>query len=233
MYSVTVMGPQERELRFKVRSKRGPVDSAGSDEIVLHEAFVENTYTLHPDHFAHTGIMIDIGANIGAISVLACGLGAKQVIAYEPEPENFRLLVENTSWNVYEGVLVELHPQAVWSSEGWIPLVPSQGASTSRLEVLEAFPSKTIPVQTVTLTQVLSPFAEVDVVKVDAEGAEYEMFGDLGANQKIRVLMMEYHPTTATIFGGLLAQLSLTHNLQVFGHYNVDGGQILAKRYGD
>ena len=86
---------------------------------------------------------------------------------------------------------------------------------------------------TVTLTQVLSPFAEVDVVKVDTEGAEYEMFGDLGANQKIRVLMMEYHPTTTTKFGALLAQLSLTHNLQVFGHYNEGGGQILAKRYGD
>ena len=52
MYSVMVMGPQERELRFKVRSKRGPVNETSSDEAVLHEAFVENTYGLHPDHFA-------------------------------------------------------------------------------------------------------------------------------------------------------------------------------------
>jgi len=231
MNFVTVVGPQNR-LKFKTRIGPGPVSQTVSDEIVLREAFEENTYALHEDHFLHTGIMVDIGANIGAVTILACELGAKRVVAYEPDPENYALLKENVALNSGK-IPVELHQQAVWSFEGTIPLVPSQGASTSRSSVVERYAGQVVMVTTITLAQVLQPFPEVDVVKVDTEGAEYEMFVDRETNQKIRMLVMEYHQTTAERFGALVALLSLTHNLQLFGHYDTDGGQILAKRYGD
>lgn len=201
-----------------------------SDAIVLREAFVENTYALHGDHFAHTGVMIDIGANIGAVTMLACELGAKRVVAYEPEPENYQLLRTNIRLNQCDKA-VETHQQAVWSQAGPLELVSSQAASTARPEVVAVLPAHVIQVPAVTLEDVLIPFQEVDVVKVDAEGAEYEMFRNRDVHRKIRMLVMEYHQTTAEKFGALLALLSLTHNLQVFGHYDVDGGQILAKRY--
>lgn len=219
-------------LTFKTRLERGNVSDTVSDAIVLREAFVENTYSLHDTHFVWTGVMVDIGANIGAVTVLACALGATRVVAYEPEPENYQLLVGNIARNGY-GKTVETHQKAIWSMAGTIALVPSQGASTSRPAVIDAYPNQTIQVPSITLAQALTSFDSVDVVKVDTEGAEYEMFGDRDTNRKIRLLVLEYHQATTAQFGGLVAQLSLTHNVQVFGHYDTDGGQLVAKRYGD
>lgn len=226
---VTVVNFNGVTLGFHVRNERNILNT---DQLVISEAFTENTYDLHEDHFKHTGIFIDIGANIGAVSLLAWVLGAKRIEAYEPESENYKLLGKNVAQN---GALssVSLYRQAVWSSEKEIPLVPRQGGSTSEQSVIDMNQSGVIWVPAVTLAQVLAPFSEVDVVKIDTEGAEYEILIDREVHQKIRHLVLEYHTTTTEKFGAMLAMLSLTHNLQVFGHYDTDGGQIVAKRYGD
>lgn len=227
---VSVKSPQDRELKFKIRPQGGNLSQSVTDEIVLREAFVENTYALHPDHFAHTGIMIDIGANIGAVALLACELGAKRVVAYEPDAENFGLLSVNIRLNHARGK-VNLHREAIWSQAGTIPLVGGQAATTSNPDTVKAWPELVVQVPTITLAEVLRPFEDVDVLKVDTEGAEYEILRERAVLQKARMIVVEFHTTTTEKFGGLLALLSLTHNLQVFGHYDVSGGQILAKRY--
>lgn len=212
------------KLHFHVRDTEG-----GTDLVVLREAFEENVYDLHEDHFNRSGIMIDIGANIGAQSIFACVLGARKVIAFEPEPENFRLLRRHISMN---GLPIRSHQIAVWSSAKMISLFPNEGNTTSSSKVVEAHPTEVIQVQTMTLEQVLAPYTEVDVLKVDTEGAEYKIFKDRDVNHKARKIVVEYHTTTTEKFGALLALLSLTHNIRVFGHYDTDGGQIFGDRYG-
>lgn len=229
MYIKSVQTPKGM-LDFKCRGEHGVVSSTVTDEIVLREAFEENTYALHEDDFSHTGVLIDIGANIGAVSFLAWSLGAKKIVSYEPESENRSMLLDNLALNPQ--VQIEVHPEAVWSFRTTIPLVPSQGATTSRMAAVDKFPDKVVQVPTVTLADVLSPFDEVDVLKVDTEGAEYEIFNwDLDSQKKCRKIVMEFHQTCKEYFGDLLAQLVLTHNVQAFGRWHMDGGQILALRY--
>ena len=57
-------------------------------------------------------IVLDIGANIGAFSKYAMEKGA-YVYAYEPEPENYELLVVNT------------HPDSLSTRGGWIKRMQS------------------------------------------------------------------------------------------------------------
>lgn len=217
----------EKEFALYVRDRP---DKVMSDETVIREAFDENTYALHPDHFNNTGIFIDIGANIGTVSLLAVAMGAKKVEAYEPELDNFKMLRQHVVVNKLEDV-INTHRKAVWSSSTTIELVSLQGDSTSDFLKRIEFPDRVILVPTVTLADVLRPYEDIDVMKVDTEGAEYEMFRDREVNKKIKMIVMEYHETEAAKFGKLLALLSLTHNLSVFGHYDDGGGQICARRY--
>ncbi|HSC14599.1 MAG TPA: FkbM family methyltransferase [Gammaproteobacteria bacterium] len=58
---------------------------------------------------------IDLGANVGAFTVLAASLG-QRVTAYEPDPDNFALLEQNVEQNKL-GRLVELKQLAVVASD--------------------------------------------------------------------------------------------------------------------
>ena len=222
----TVKVPYGGVLNVYLRHGTGP---DYSDALVLKEAFEENTYGLHEDQFKHTGIFVDIGANIGIVSLLAWTMGATKIIAYEPEPDNYELLLRNMEAN--PKAPIESHKKAVWSCEASLPLVPRQGGSTSEAGVVADRWKDVTYVPAVTLAYVLEEFEDIDVLKVDTEGAEYEILRDRQVNQKARRIVLEYHTTTEAKFGKLLATLSLTHNIQVFGHYDTDGGQVLGVRY--
>lgn len=207
---------------FRIRAEEG-----STDKIVIREAFEENTYNLHPDDFRHTGVFVDIGANIGAVSALARQLGARKVVAYEPVPDNFDLLAQNMA---IHQVPADIAQKAVWSSRGSLKIISAQGASSSNPQAL-ASGAPVLEVETVTLADVLAPYADVDVLKCDTEGAEYEILLDPEVNKKARKIVVEYHTTTIDKIGALLATLSLTHNIRAFGHWRDRGGQIEALRY--
>ena len=61
-------------------------------------------------------VFVDVGANIGYFSVLAasCVGDTGKVFAFEPDPENFRLLVANTALN---GVECRVRPVAAALSD--------------------------------------------------------------------------------------------------------------------
>lgn len=212
-----------RTLNFETRE-------GSTDPIVIREAFFENTYCLSEGDFGNTGVMVDIGANIGAVSLLAVALGAKKVLAFEPEPENFSLLQKNLELNSVD--CVEAHQMAVWSSSTKIPLVPSQGGSTSDPHSVEVNKASVIQVQATTLKKILSEYDEIDVLKCDTEGAEYDILTDSEVLQKARKIVIEFHGTTKQRIGSLLATLLLTHNIHAFGRWVIGGGgQIYAQRY--
>jgi len=70
------------------------------------------------------------------------------------------------------------------------------------------------------------------VVKIDAEGSEYGIIR--GASnvcmKKVSYLAMEYHKTGPSEFGEMVAKLSRTHNIHLFGSYET-GGYLYARIY--
>lgn len=65
-----------------------------TDAEACREVWERNGYRLHRD-MVRGKVVVDIGANVGAFSTLAAGLGAVDVWAYEPHPESFAALQAN------------------------------------------------------------------------------------------------------------------------------------------
>lgn len=86
--STTFAGNARAAGRFLVDDRPGVAEAVA-------EVWRANDYRLEVQH-VRGGIVIDVGANVGAFSVLAAKLGAAAVHAYEPDPTNYALLLENT-----------------------------------------------------------------------------------------------------------------------------------------
>jgi len=85
-------GPPAAPPDFRVGVTARP---ESQDPEVFREVCEENCYRL-PDKFPEGAVIIDVGAQIGCFALECVKRGASQVICFEPEPENFKLLVENT-----------------------------------------------------------------------------------------------------------------------------------------
>lgn len=118
--------------------------------------------------------VVDIGANIGYFSMLAARLvgPAGTVVAFEPNPDNARMLEFSRRQNRFEHVT--LYQTAASDSDGILLLNSTySNGTTSRLsDDLEALlRARTVPC--LELDNVLLAGPRVDFIKIDIEGAEY------------------------------------------------------------
>ncbi len=157
-----------------------------SDYIVSSEAFRLGTFDERQierirellDGAAIGKVVLEVGANIGTSSVeLVRRFGARQVVAFEPDPQNFELLSLNVVLNGMQGVI---HPYqlAISDSDGSVSLARSRrnwgghqvvpvGARTDR---------ETVAVQARTLDSLVDdgtiPVDDLGLVWMDVEGHE-------------------------------------------------------------
>lgn len=129
-----------------------------------------------------SAIMIDVGANIGYYTVLAASLVGVDghVYAFEPEPDNFNLLEKNCAHNSLSNVSLARAALSDRQGKGQIYLNDSNlgdhqvyddgaGRLSREIELLSG-------------SAYLKPFVQrVDVIKVDTQGAEYQVLKGLQA----------------------------------------------------
>lgn len=121
--------------------------------------------------------VVDIGANIGYFTLLAASLAGEKgmVYAFEPGPENFKLLQRNVIANWFvervqcspyalldHATKMDLHTASSIPGAGSLFLTEAAGAPV-RLD-------ETVTVTTKTLDEIVQ--VPVDVIKIDAEGSE-------------------------------------------------------------
>lgn len=112
-------------------------------------------------HFLRDGdLFVDIGANVGAYSLLAHTVGAK-AIAFEPHPKTFSSLLRNFEANNAE---IEAYKAALSDIEG-------EGFLTEDLGARNHLSKTGIPVSIRTLDSILGS-RQASLVKLDVEGAE-------------------------------------------------------------
>lgn len=156
----------------------------------------------------------DIGANVGYYSLIAAKLVGNngKVYAFEPEPENYELLVRNIEINGYTNVVPV--NKAVSNECGktklFINRVSSSRHSFSQNNVTDEAGS--VEVEIITLDEFFKG-EKVDFIKMDVEGAEGLILD--GARQILSqdrlTIIMEFWPTGLNNLGtdplGLLCKL--------------------------
>lgn len=134
-------------------------------------------------------VIYDCGANVGVSAVYFKKLfpGA-HIKAFEPDPEVYACLEKNISQNNLSGV--ELFQKAVWNEKGKLKF-SSEGADGGSLV---SGKGKTIEVESIRLKELLALEKEVDLLKIDIEGAEVDVINDIKDElSKVKLLFVEYH----------------------------------------
>ncbi len=139
-------------------------------------------------------VVIDIGANIGAFSLLAARAGARKVYAFEPNPEVYACLEKNVRENGLDDVVIPCR-KAVAGRSGERVLIPVESSPANKTQQKED--GRCEPVETISVDDVMRQHDMecVDLLKMDCEGAEYDIIPSLTDSScaKIKSIRMEYH----------------------------------------
>ncbi|HTA93769.1 MAG TPA: FkbM family methyltransferase [Polyangiaceae bacterium] len=138
--------------------------------------------------------IVDAGANIGTFALYAARKApAASIHALEPFPSTQDRLRETLRTNGLEQ-RVTVHPIGL-SGEDSTRFMADVGPSQSRGTSTE---SNGVPVATKTLAHFLDSagLVDADLLKMDIEGGEHEVFSEAGEEtlQRFRRIALEYHP---------------------------------------
>ena len=116
-------------------------------------------------------IVLDIGANIGAFSKYAMEQGAFRVFAYEPEPENFDLLIANTSM-IPSHKISRFQCAVVGTDQTEVELYINSKKNKGLHMTREVRGRDSISVRAENFFDILNKL-KPNKIKIDVEGAEY------------------------------------------------------------
>jgi len=159
------------------------------------------------------GTFIDVGAHVGLFTLPAARhVGDNgRVVAFEPDPDNRRLLEANIERNEL-GHIVEVIPAAV-AAENGSAILHRSAWNTGDHRLLGAPRGRRgVPVDVVALGPFLKERGlKADAVKIDVQGAEARVIRGLGQPDPLPALLMEYSPSMVADAGddpaSLLEQL--------------------------
>lgn len=154
----------------------------------INEVFVGNEYSYLHDY----DVVLDVGANIGTFSFWIYP-HAKRIYAVEPNPKAIRLLEQTVAHNsLFKIIPVET---AITGSTGSRFLINTEDSVYGSGMIND---SEGITVKSVTVSQFMTDhnIAYVDLLKIDVEGCEGEIFESEGFRSvahNIGTIVGEYH----------------------------------------
>ncbi len=162
------------------------------DVLTIQEIYVENQYHIP---LKNPKVIIDVGANIGTFSILmALRYPNTKILAYEPCPSTFKLLAHNTKINNIKSITAFC--LGVAATKGKINFFVSKASGLGSLFPTGRFFKKT-SIHTDTLNNIFiqHDIKKCDLLKLDCEGAEYEIFFSIPPSllKKIDNIVLEYH----------------------------------------
>ena len=168
-----------------------------SISVLLKEKFVEGQYYF--DAVTQQPVIIDCGANIGISVLYFKSLYPHAIVhCFEPYSKAVEYLKRNIEENDLQNVFV--YREAVSARDGEIKLNIPADANMLNPTVLIAKDSTVSEiVKSVKLSSFVNSIKEdIDLIKLDVEGAEYEIIEDLHnsgllATGKVRMFIIEYH----------------------------------------
>jgi FkbM family methyltransferase len=167
------------------------------DQIMLEEEFKPFVQLIADEGIVIKNI-IDCGANIGLTSLyFSRKFPGCRILALEPEPENFQQLSRNVRANNLNLVCpVQI---GVWSKKALLEHDVSFCYAKDWAFSVRESSQGTGSIAVDTLDNILNErdFPDVDYIKMDVEGSEFELFRNMSswhkAFSKIKVISIEVH----------------------------------------
>jgi FkbM family methyltransferase len=136
------------------------------------------------------GAVLDCGAHIGVFSILLAGHGARHWIqAFEPEPENYALLVKNAA--PYPNITAVQEAVGTRDEER----VLYDGGDTGRWSFVPRQPGGGIRTPVLDLYRHIRSLGRVALLKLDLEGYEAEVLNQMPPDvlERVHLLVTEEH----------------------------------------
>ena len=186
----------EGEVRLKTATHDLLLRSGTSDFFAFREIFLQDCYGLAALP-SRLGTVVDLGANVG---LFTCAIQdrARRVIAVEPVAAHFRQAHKNIVKNGGDGAgLLRLAVAGQSDQEIAIHVDDRTAGASSLFRSFCKSSREHETVRTTSLPDLLESTGcgEIDLLKCDVEGAEYEIFSNtpLPVLRRIRRLVMEVH----------------------------------------
>lgn len=177
-----------------------PKRSVMASAILLHGGYEPATTSVFQELVQPGMTVVDAGAHVGYFTLLAAGLVGEtgRVYAFEPEPENYALLVKNVEVNGYRNVVCL--QRAVSNKPGDAKLfVGRDSGGHSLYPPVRRVTTWGIPIETTSLDDFFRKegWPPVHLIKMDIEGAEW--FALEGMREVVRQsnnlkLIVEFFP---------------------------------------
>lgn len=163
-------------------------------DLLFAEIFLDEDYYFEAETPAPT--VIDCGSNIGMSVLYFKTLYPRaRIVGFEPMPEVYDVLRRNIEGNGLQGV--EVHNRVLAAAAGtsafyFDPTTPGSLLTSSQAGRV---PNATrLDIENAVLSDYIA--GPVDLLKMDIEGAEWEVLGDLQASgtlDRVKALALEYH----------------------------------------
>jgi FkbM family methyltransferase len=208
--TVSVLMNNEMLFQIKKPSAQTPLGAyirmvGSSDMKVFYQIFREQQYKplirmiQKARQQSHIHFMIDAGANAGFTSVyLKNFFPHSQLVALEPDESNARQILKNYELNHLENYYLE--QAGLWSRSEWLQ-VYRDGKEEQAFYVK---PTETpTGLMGISLESLMKKYNQpvIDILKIDIEGSEKELFADVESIKKIlhcvRFIAMEIHDDMA------------------------------------
>lgn len=139
-------------------------------------------------------VVLDVGANIGSISILAASKGEKvSVFAFEPTEKLLPLIRENIGVNQFEKRIM-VFQTAVSDKNGNVSFVLKKESEVNHIDTNNS--KNSVSINSITLDSFAKQnrINKIDLLKVDVEGAEMLVFRGskrLLQNNQVRIILFE------------------------------------------
>ncbi len=154
------------------------------------EFFTDRIYDPMTDSIFRKKVAIDVGANVGLFTEYCLDRGFEKVISIEPNP-----LAANEFRKMHsDNPNVILHEMALTGDGVDVNLSVNPG-NTLVSSISKSISDDTVTVKSETLDSLIERVGEVDLLKIDIEGAEYDLIAKTSEEtlKKASNIILEFH----------------------------------------
>jgi FkbM family methyltransferase len=175
-------------------------EQQGMDFDIMREFFIEGKFGKEVLTLPYGATVFDVGAHVGIYSILVKNLRPDlEVYAFEPEPENYGLLVKNIDESGYDIYAIQCAVN-YFDEPVFLNFLGNSGGWCG---IPHDFAERVIPVRGVRLEKLCRMLGveKVDWIKMDVEGMEHDIIEHLPPSflERVGGLDLELHPPLSDI----------------------------------